>query len=87
MVDCLVRYDRATGRHVLEVVDSFAANTTATTGDAKIAAPPVVRRGGASRERPMAGTYDPRSSAKRADDQIRKLRAGRGRAATSKTRK
>ncbi|KAL7437718.1 hypothetical protein ACHAXM_005804 [Skeletonema potamos] len=80
IVDCLARYDPHKGAYVLEIVDSDVSGLTTMTpedydgngkseDDDKIAA---------LTERPRATIADPRSRAKQAEIQLRKLKQGRG---------
>lgn len=73
MVDCIARYDATKGSYILEIVDlDVSASTDNKTGKSKD------DEMSPSMEHPRSTIADPRSRAKQAEKQVRKLKQGRG---------
>jgi len=87
MVDCLARYDFEKGCYVLEIVDLLVNKLEPSSKAAQDEQ--IVHQGKAATIANATSNkcFDPRSRAKRADDQIKKLKKGKGRAGPLKKRK
>jgi hypothetical protein len=70
VVDCVARYDPTKGCYVLEIVE-LDVSASAISGKSKDDSSP-------SMEHPSSTIADPRSRAKQAEKQVRKLKQGRG---------
>ena len=81
MVDCLARYDPDKGAYVLEIVDLDVSGLSTATipegdnGDSESEEDDDIA---AQTEQPRSTIADPRSRAKQAEKQLRKLKQGRG---------
>ena len=78
LVDCLARYDPERGCYVLEMVDMLIETSESDAAECR------PRMDGDSRNmmggKQSGALMDPRSVAKRAEDQVKKMKRGRGRA-------